>query len=72
MTVWRCNCYDSNLGTLVSWWSSKQGATAKLLRFTKERGEKAAGPEGVEQVTIPTDKEGLLDWLNAHFTSDNG
>jgi len=34
--------------------------------------EEAQGPEGVRLVEIPTDKEGLIEWLNANFTTDNG
>lgn len=73
MRIWRCNCYDANLGTLVSWHASRKAATQTLRTFQEERGDQQrTGPEGIDEVEIPTDKKGLLKWLNAHFNTDNG
>lgn len=74
MKIYRCDFAEggNDRGNLVSWHPSKQEADKNLRKLQKERGEDADGPEGVEAVEIPTDKAGLLGWLNQHFTTDNG
>ena len=72
MKVWRCDMYDSGLGALISWHPSERDARRDLAAFRRERVGPAVGPEGVTPVEIPTDKVGLLRWLNAHLTSNNG
>lgn len=72
MRVYRCNCYDKDLGQLVSWHGSKREADQYLRNFQKERGGETVGPESVALEEIPTDKEGLLRWLNANLSTDNG
>ncbi len=73
MKIWRCDCYDKDLGTLVSWHASRKDAAASLRAWQKKRGgESTVGPEGIREVIIPTDMGGLLAWLNAHFDTDNG
>jgi hypothetical protein len=72
MKLYRCNCYDKDQGSLVSWHASKADAERELRKWQKDRGEDARGPEGVDAVEIPTDRRGLLAWLNANISTDNG
>ena len=72
MKIWRCDIYDPALGQLVSWHASERKARQALAAFRQERSEPASGPEGVSRIEIPTDKAGLLRWLNTHLTNDNG
>lgn len=72
MKIYRCTIYDRDLGTLLSWHSSRREAEQALRREQRERGEPAVGPEGVDAVEIPTDRTGLILWLNTHFDSNNG
>lgn len=70
--VWRCNKYDSGLGSVLSWHGSRREAQAALSEFQRRREGESVGPENVALVNIPTDKPGLLRWLNRNFESDNG
>lgn len=72
MKLYRCMKNDAGLGTMLSWHANKQEAEAELRRHQKERGDTASGPEAVEAVDVPTDKAGLLQWLNSNLSSDNG
>lgn len=72
MNIWRCNCYDKDLGQLVSWHATRKKATEYLLNFKEERGEEPVGPEGIVLVQLPTDKHGLIHWLNDNVGTDNG
>lgn len=71
MKVYRCNCADADRGTLVSWHANKAAAERALRDFQRERDDAPTGPEGVHPVEIPTNKAGLLAWLNANFDTDN-
>lgn len=72
MKVYRCMKNDAGLGTLLSWHASKREADAELRRHQKERNDQACGPESVESVDVPTDRAGLLQWLNSRVNVDNG
>lgn len=72
MKVWRCQMYDEGLGAILSWHRSQREARASLREFQERREGPAVGPEGVELVEIPTDKTGLIRWLNRNCESDNG
>lgn len=72
MKIYRCDCYDADNGQLLSWHANKKAAEQHLAKFQKERNADACGPEGVHLVEIPTRKDGLIEWLNAYFTTDNG
>ncbi len=71
MRLYRCNSYEKDAGTVVSWHGSKAEAERELRHFQKERGSEAVGPESIEPTDIPTDKAGLLHWLNVNFNRDN-
>lgn len=72
MKIYRCLVYDAQLGALLSWHATRQEAERELLKSQQERGGDAQGPEGVRLMHIPTDKAGLIGWLNAYFKTDNG
>lgn len=72
MKLYRCTKYDNALGTLLSWHPNRRDAKAELRRHQLERGDTACGPECVESVDVPTDKAGLLTWLNRNLHADNG
>jgi hypothetical protein len=72
MKIYRCDKYDVIRGRLVSWHASRREAERELRDFQRERGETASGPEGVEEVNLPTNKAGLLIWLNSNLDTDNG
>lgn len=72
MKIYRCDCFDDDLGCRVSWHPSKREAEQHLRVFQQERNGEAMGPESVKEVNVPTTKRDLLRWLNANFTSDNG
>lgn len=75
MRVYRCKFHDSDAGSLVSWHANKVEAqrTLRMLQITAhQNGKGGLGVESVEPVDIPTDKAGLLGWLNRNFDTDNG
>ena len=72
MRIYRCNFYDASMGQQVSWHGSKREAEQHLRVLQTDRGEPAAGPEGVQPVELPTKRKLLLGWLNTHFNTDNG
>ena len=71
MKIYRCSFHDADEGLIFSWHSSKSEAVEALRSLRSERGG-GNGVEEVETLDIPTDRAGLLGWLNRTFTSDNG
>jgi hypothetical protein len=72
MRFYRLNHGDANLGNAVTWFASERAAKQELARL-RETGElDTSYPSSIDLVNIPTDKAGLLDWLNANLTTDNG
>jgi hypothetical protein len=72
--IYRCNFHDTGEGVLVSWHGSKreaEKALRDLQRAARENGDGQQGPDHVKAVDLPTDKSGLLSWLNAYFNRDN-
>lgn len=72
MKIYRVAFQERDLGCLLSWHSSRAAAKAALRRLRSEHGERAIGPDFIDPVEIPTDKPGLLRWLNFSVTTDNG
>jgi hypothetical protein len=81
MKIYRASWQDSSLGQCLSWHRNKADAERALRNAIKEMqsadlpdsetitdGE----PKRIDLVNIPTDRKGLCDWLNLHFTQDNG
>jgi hypothetical protein len=71
MRLYRITMSHADLGTLIGWAGSKREANSKLAAHQREREGEACGPEGVESVEVPTDKLGLIAWLNAYLDVDN-
>jgi hypothetical protein len=72
MKLYRLYWQDMNNGTLQSWHPSKRDAEKAHTKELRESSKAAAGPSGIDAIDIPTDKAGLLVWLNTYFVSDNG
>ena len=72
MKIYRCDFFDSFEGVQVTWHASKADAAKNLRYLQKARGTLANGPEGISAEEIPTDKAGLIDWLNDNLNTDNG
>jgi hypothetical protein len=66
MKVYRLSIQDTDLGTMLEWHPSKRAA--QKARSDLEPGTSAE----IEPIDVPTDRAGLLKWLNDNFTSDNG
>lgn len=78
MNLWRVYYHDNDEGTCYEWHPTKASAEAacRLIR-TQQAEAEAAGKfqivnAKVESVEIPTNKRGLLLWLNSQFIRDNG
>lgn len=67
MKLWRASGSDSNMGSVQVWASSQ-----KAVRELYDNSYYGKKPDMVEQIDIPTDKAGLIDWLNQNFGTDNG
>lgn len=72
MQVYRMEYHDPDDGSLLEWHSAKKDAVRRLKYLQWKRGTSPAGPEGIEKVYIPTDKDGLIRWLNFNLSTDNG
>ena len=70
MIIYKAQIYDKDEGAMLSWHSSEVAAKKHVREYGS--GKQAQGPEGVQQVVIEGGKKGLLEWLNANFTRDNG
>lgn len=70
MIIYKAQVWDKDEGAMLSWHTSE----VKAKKWVRENGlgKASQGPEGVVQVTINSGKAGLLEWLNANFTRDNG
>lgn len=72
MRVHRLQHGDASHGNVVAWFPSKREAQHALARLRREGELDATYPVSLEPVDIPTDKAGLLRWLNAYVITDNG
>jgi hypothetical protein len=71
MRLYQLAVSRADTGTSLSWHSSKEAASKALTQIVKEEGiDRDAGLILPTEIT-PT-REGLLKWLNVHFTTDNG
>ena len=69
MKIHRVSYYIDHDGLTYEWAPTK--AAAKAIEnglFTRED----VGEVEIELVEIPTDKAGLIEWLNQNLTRDNG
>lgn len=83
MKIWRLSYNDSAMGRLVSWHPSKAEAARALARDRRDYRQAAkespdnpnvAAMDGeeIQQWDVPTDKAGLIKWLNSWVNTDNG
>lgn len=73
MKIYRCTYADPHEGNVVSWHPSKVLADAYLKTMQDEnRGGETSILDEVVAVDIPTDKKGLIAWLNRNLIRDNG
>lgn len=76
MKLYRVTWHDRDNGRLYAWIGTQREAHATLREiwdnYEGERADALNDPPVIEPVEIPTDKAGLLSWLNNNFTSDNG
>jgi hypothetical protein len=81
MQIYKVSWIDPYQGMQLRWQSCMRDAKKVKTQITKEyvEQEKLAEAETpmIPEVTIdlvdfPKGKKGILAWLNAHFTSDNG
>lgn len=69
MKVYQGTWSDGDCGVQLVW-----GANASKVERDTKRAAKENGGEfmGVQDYEIPQSKAGLINWLNSHFTTDNG
>jgi hypothetical protein len=70
MIVHKLTCQHREHGVCIAWFPSKREARKRATEWKKDEDRWAVEVE--PPVNIPTDKKGLLDWLNIHMTLDNG
>lgn len=71
MKIYRACFHDADEGTCVSWHASKREAE-RALRELQAGRETPQGVEDVARIDLPTDRAGLLSWLNRNLNHDNG
>lgn len=70
MKVYKVEYWDAGEGCIISWHSSKIVAEQVLRGMVRSRGE-SQGPSGVTLFDVPTDKIGLLHFLNTNVKGDS-
>jgi hypothetical protein len=73
MKVWNLSYHAADIGTMQEWYGSKAAALkrrAELRRASDDPDD--LEPIAVSQLSIPTNKAGLLAWLNKHVDTENG
>lgn len=71
MKLYRISFQSADEGRVLGWARSKAEAAKKRAELLRDYGE-PGGVDAIEAVDIPTDKTGLIRWLSANFTRDNG
>jgi hypothetical protein len=71
MKLYRIQFQSADEGLILGWASSKIEAARKRRELRRDFGE-AQGLDVIEAIEMPTDKAGLIRWLNANLTRDNG
>lgn len=73
MKLYRARIQTASLGCLQFWHASRRDAERAARDWLKENGdEDNASLSDIDRVDVPTDRAGLLRWLNVHFDTDNG
>jgi hypothetical protein len=76
MKLWKATVQDGGEGACLVWASSKAGAK-RLAKELIENNDAEGDFEPpylahIEQMDVPTDRKGLVAWLNLYFNRDNG
>lgn len=71
MKIWQAYYHDAEAGLELFWTSSEREARRWVAERRRTNGPEE-GPAGVEAHEIKPTKAGITDWLNDHFTTDNG
>lgn len=66
MIVYRV-MYQTADGVFLKWGETRAAADALAANLRRD-GHQA----GVRKVEVPTDRAGLVQWLNINYNSDNG
>ena len=66
MKIWKAELRDVDDGNMQVWDTSERGVRKLAMN------EWSVKPTAVKQIEIPTTKAGLVEWLNANFSRDNG
>lgn len=71
MKLYRVDARHSEEGTMHEWCGTQADAARAVKKF---KNEFEVDPDSVEvkPVDFPTDKPGLLRWLNVYVIRDNG
>lgn len=67
MKVWKAWTTHPHDGYLQVWASSE-----RAVRTLARNEWSTQASLHVEQIEIPTNKAGLIEWLNSNFNTDNG
>lgn len=71
MRVWKATFDDPDMGIMVCWGATRRLAEAQAESLLGVVPGEPIGEIDVEPVDIPTDKGGLIEWLNLHFDREN-
>jgi hypothetical protein len=71
MKLYRINLYTPDHGTLVRWRGSRDEASKALTQLCKDTNTSRYDGE-IKPEEVPIDKVGLIAWLNANLSTDNG
>lgn len=70
MRLYRLDYSDADNGTVVEWMGTQREFKARRRELEADGVTVYDVPSGLTE--IPLNKDGLVWWLNANFTSDNG
>lgn len=68
MFLYRVDTLHATEGNSVQWAGSKKEAMKLAAQWDTEY----VHSQSVTKVSIPKDKSGLINWLNANLNTDNG
>ncbi len=74
MKLYRVDHYEDHTGCHVSWHASRRDAERELREAQQAglvAGMEISQFDSVTLVDVPTDKRGLIDWLNIFLVEDN-
>lgn len=71
MKIYKLSWQNPEEGSCMRWASSQEAAVKERMKVCEEHGVKR-GDVSIDAVEIDTTKAGLIGWLNAQFTRDNG